>query len=430
MNFSKIEHPDMRETLFVATHKSGMKIYVLPKAGFTKSYAVLATRYGSVNTRFCAPGDDRVIDIPDGTAHYLEHKMFDQADGSSVFDRFSEYGADANAFTSFAMTAYLFSAASHFYENLKILFDYTMHPYYTDETVEKERGIIGQEIRMYEDDPDWNVYFNALRAMYRKNPVNIDIAGTVESIAEITKDTLYTCYRTFYHPSNMVFFCIGAVTPESVGDVLDAVIPDTEDPGSIRTFFPEEPEENAAAVIKKEYAIGTPQFVVAYKSTTLPKEGKDALSCEAKMSLLCEIVGGKDSALYNRLYAENLINDSFDASYEGELSYAFSAFSGESHDPDAVYRAISDEVSRLQSEGIDDAVFERAKRVCYGRAVSLFDRQEDFANAFIRFAAKNADLISYPAVISGITKDDVLSCLAEWKTPVLSAIYPKGALNA
>ncbi|MDP4132831.1 MAG: insulinase family protein, partial [Bacillota bacterium] len=177
MIFNKKFYPDIRETLYTSTHKSGLKVFVLPKTGFTKSYAILGTKYGSVNNRFKGPKDTEITETPDGIAHYLEHKMFDQEDGSNVFDKFSKYGANANAFTGFTMTAYLFSATDHLYENLETLLDYTMHPYYTDETVAKEQGIIGQEIRMYEDDPGWNVYFNALYAMYQKHSVAIDIAG-------------------------------------------------------------------------------------------------------------------------------------------------------------------------------------------------------------------------------------------------------------
>ena len=427
MYFTEKYYSDMKETLYEGEHKSGLKVYVLPKTGFTKSYAILATRYGSVNNLFTAPGDTEATKIPDGIAHYLEHKMFDQEDGSNVFDKFSAYGANANAFTGFTMTAYLFSAASNFYENLETLLDYTMHPYYTDETVEKEQGIIGQEIRMYEDEPDWNVYFNALRAMYNVNPVNIDIAGTVESIAKITKEKLYKCYNTFYHPSNMVLFATGAVNPTKIGEYVERLITASGNPGEIINHFPDEPSHIAKKEIKDHFDIGTPQFVVAFKDLYIPGKGEDYVRTDAEMSILLEILAGRGSRLYNTLYEKNLINDSFDASYEGELTYAFSAFSGESQNPDAVYKAVCDEVTLLKKEGIAKDAFERAKRVCYGKAVSLFDRQESFSNAFCRFATKDADLLTYPSFVGKATFEDITKRLYQLDTErcVLSAIYPK-----
>ncbi len=431
MYFTEHHYSDMKETLYVAEHKSGMKIYVLPKAGFTKSYAILATRYGSVNNHFTAPNDTESTKIPDGIAHFLEHKMFDQKDGSNVFDKFSKYGANANAFTGFTMTAYLFSASSYFYENLETLLDYTLNPYYTDETVEKEQGIIGQEIRMYEDDPEWNVYFNALRAMYLENPVNIDIAGTVESIAEITKEKLYKCYNTFYHPSNMVLFCIGAVTPAKVGSYAEKLIGAEENPGEIINHFPKEPKKVAKKTVKEFFDIGTPQFVIAYKDVNLPKNGDDFIKKDARMSILLEIIGGRGSRLYNDLYDKNLINDSFSFAYEGELTYAFSLFSGESSDPDKVFSAINEEITRLKAEGISPELFKRAKRVCYGRAVSMFDRQESFANNFCQFAVKGADLMTYPQIIDKTELSDIENCLKAMDNDlsVLSAIYPKKEEN-
>lgn len=428
MYFTETYYKDIKESVFSAVHKSGLRVYVMPKAGFTKSYAVLATRYGSVNNNFTAPGDEKATRIPDGIAHYLEHKMFDQEDGSSVFDRFALHGANANAFTGFTMTAYLFSAAADFYENLEILLDYTMHPYYTDETVEKEQGIIGQEIRMYEDDPGWNVYFNALRAMYRVNPVNIDIAGTVESIAEITKEKLYKCYNTFYHPSNMALFVTGNVNADAVGEIVEKMIAADSDPGEIINHFEEEPEEVATHKIEAEFDIGTPQFVVAYKLNTLPKAGEDYTRTDAVMSVLCRALFGKNSDIYNELYDENLINDSFSSGYEGELSYAFAEISGESKNPDEVFERIKKAVEAAKEKGISDEAVQSAKRAVVGRAVSLIDSQESFSNEFVRFALKGADLLTYPSVASLVTAEEVNSALRQLdaEKAVLSAVYPKG----
>lgn len=431
MSFLKLNYPDIKENVYFAEHKSGLKVFVMPKKGFTKSYAILATRYGSVNNNFTAPGDSEATIIPDGIAHYLEHKMFDQEDGSSVFDAFALHGANANAFTGFTITAYLFSAANDVYENLDILLEYTMHPYYTDETVLKEQGIIGQEIKMYEDDPDWNVYFNALRAMYQVNPVNIDIAGTVESISEITKEKLYKCYNTFYHPSNMVLFVTGNVDPDRVLECVEKEIRDKENPGEIINHFPTEPEEVKTHIIKEEFDIGTPQFVIAFKDNDLPEKGENYVRRDAEMAVLSEILFGKSSPLYNELYEENFINDSFSAGYEGELTYAFLSASGESKDPDEVYKRIKDAVIDIKKNGFSKEAFERAKRVCCGRALTLLDRQESFANEFVRFALKDADLLSYPKIVAEVTPDGVMERITKLDTEkcVLSAVYPKGGMK-
>ena len=208
------------ETLYYGTHSSGLDIYIMPKEGYSGSYAIFGTKYGSVDSKFIVPGEKEVTEVPDGIAHYLEHKMFDQPDGSNVFDKFSRYGGNANAFTSFNITAYLFSATSNVEENLKALLDYVQSPYFTEESVQKEQGIIGQEIRMYDDSGDWKLFFNFIGCLYNDNPVKKEIAGTVESISEITADYLYKCYNTFYNLSNMAIVVAGNVDAEKILQAL------------------------------------------------------------------------------------------------------------------------------------------------------------------------------------------------------------------
>ena len=216
------------EELYYGVHSSGLKVYIIPKKDYSKNYAIFGTHYGSVDSEFIVPGESEITKVPDGIAHYLEHKMFDQPDGSNVFDKFSQYGANANAFTSFNMTAYLFSSASYFDENLKTLMDYVQSPYFTKESVRKEQGIIGQEIRMYDDSGDWKVFFNLLSCLYNNNPVKKDIAGTVESISHITDEYLYKCYNTFYNLSNMTIVIAGDVEPYSIANIIDASVKKNE----------------------------------------------------------------------------------------------------------------------------------------------------------------------------------------------------------
>lgn len=220
MQLSKKTNSLTKETMFYGIHPSGLGIYIIPKKDYTKTYAIFGTRYGSVDSKFVVPGEKDLTEVPDGIAHYLEHKMFDQPDGSNVFDKFSKYGANANAFTSFNMTAYLFSATSNIEENLETLLDYVQSPYFTDESVQKEQGIIGQEIGMYDDNGGWRVFFNFLDCLYNYHPVKKDIAGTVESISHITAEYLYKCYNTFYNLSNMSIVVVGNIDPQKILSVI------------------------------------------------------------------------------------------------------------------------------------------------------------------------------------------------------------------
>ena len=221
MKFDKYENRFLNETLFKGVHESGLTVVVLPKPEFDKYYSVISTKYGSND--FCFKDDEKndYIEVPDGIAHFLEHKMFEQPDGSNAFDKFSLYGANANAYTAFNNTAYLYQCTDYFYENLDHLLNYVFTPHFTKENVEKEQGIIAQEIRMYDDDPEWCVFFNMLKAMYVNHPVRRDIAGTVESIAKIDKDLLYYCYNIFYHPENMVLFMTGNIDIDKIPEIID-----------------------------------------------------------------------------------------------------------------------------------------------------------------------------------------------------------------
>ena len=231
------------ESVFYKKHESGLNIYIMPRSGYSSSYAIFGTKYGSVDSEFVVPGEESVTKVPDGIAHYLEHKMFDQPDGNNVFDKFSKFGGEANAFTSFNMTAYLFSCTENFEENLETLMDYVQSPYFTKESVEKEQGIIGQEIRMYDDNAPWRVFFNFLGLLYQNNPVKLDIAGTVESIAEIDYELLYKCYNTFYNLSNMTLFVTGDFDTEKTLAIIEKNIknnvPFSEE---IKRIYPDEPK--------------------------------------------------------------------------------------------------------------------------------------------------------------------------------------------
>jgi predicted Zn-dependent peptidase len=230
------------ERLFSKRSKNGLQIYVMPKKDYNKIFAMYSTHYGSIDSEFIVPDTGEHLKVPEGIAHFLEHKMFEMEYGN-VFDKFAELGASSNAFTNYNNTTYLFSATSYFHENLQLLLEYVETPYFTEPSVEKEKGIIAQELRMYEDEPQWQVLFNLLKCLYYKHPVRIDIGGTVESIQKIDVDTLYKCYNTFYHPSNMIFFVIGCIEPEQVFELVEkneatkGLVPQDD----IKRIYPEEP---------------------------------------------------------------------------------------------------------------------------------------------------------------------------------------------
>ncbi len=399
----QIHCKQLNETLFHHTHKSGLEIYVLPKTGYSKSYAIFATKYGSADARFCNPLTGKQIEVPDGVAHFLEHKMFEQPDGSDAFAEFSKTGADANAFTSFLTTAYLFSCTNGFYENLSHLLSFVQTPHFTEENVAKEQGIIGQEIRMYEDDPGWKSYFNVIEAMYHHNTVRRDIAGTVESIAKITPELLYDCYNTFYHPSNMILFCTGDVDPDRVVDVAETEIsPKFEDRGEITRYQASEPKEIFQKEKVQTMSVAQPLFYVGIKS----KPEENVFRQELLYSVLTEAVLGKSSALYQELYGQGLITPSFGTEVTSEKEYAHLILGGSASDPRKTAKALKEGLQKISKTGISQEDFSRAKKVVLGDIIRLFNSVEQISNNFINTLFRGASLFDAPEILSCITLED------------------------
>ena len=423
IDFVKIEDSLLNETLYKGVHKSGLTVYVLPKKEHSKSYAAFATKYGSIDYKFIIPGESEYTEIPDGVAHFLEHKLFEQPDGSNAFDAYSMTGANANAFTSFNSTVYLYSCTDKFYENLEILLDFVSKPYFTKENVDKEQGIIGQEIRMYDDDPGWRVFFNLLECLYVNHPITKDIAGTVESIAKIDKDLLFKCYNTFYNPTNMILFTCGDVECGKVEELVEKYVtanPITE----IKRFAVDEPARINKPYKEQKLSISTPIFQIGFKDTDVGYGGRELLKKEIITSLLMEIVLGEGSDLYNRLYNDGLINDSFDSDYEGEVSYGFSSIGGESDDPEKVQEIILDTFEKLD---ITEEEFERAKRVEIARYLRMWNGVEGLSNTMVSDLFKDINIFEYSSVIKEITLKDLKNRFAEHfsrKNCVLSVIRP------
>lgn len=412
-------YPTIGEELYTFTHKSGLRVFVLPKKGFNKSFAIFAADFGSVNNVFSCDGVK--IRVPDGVAHFLEHKLFEEEEGN-VFEKFSALGASANAYTSFDMTGYLFSATRNVYESLEVLIQFVQNPYFTDENVEKEKGIIGQEIDMYRDDPSWNCFFEGLRAMYEKHPIRIDIAGSGESIAKIDKTLLYQCYNAFYAPENMILFVGGDVEAERVRETVEKVAADKPSP-TVVTSFPEEPAGVSKRETEAKFPVSTPMLSLGFKETPM----EDAVFAEAVYEVLGTILFSKSTSLYQDLYAENLIRDSFSSGYSQGKGYAFFQIDCESPDPEAVRKRIFAHIEKVRQEGIRAADFERVKKSVFGASVRLMGDVEKIAHNFVPLAFRGDDFLTYPDVIRALTLSDVTAVLengfSEEKS-VLSVVRP------
>ncbi|EMJ6828270.1 TPA: insulinase family protein [Clostridioides difficile] len=426
----KIVNDILKEEVYYEKLQNGLDVYFMPKRGFMKKYAILATNYGSNDLEFVPIGEDKKIRVNEGIAHFLEHKMFEQPDGGDAFDKFSKLGVNANAFTNFTMTAYLFSATENFYESLEHLIDYVQTPYFTDENVEKEKGIIAQEIKMYNDDPDWNVYFNCLKAMYVNYPARIDIAGTVDSIYKITKEELYKCYNTFYNPGNMALFVVGDLDVEKVIDVTKKSNNYKVDKlsKSIERFYPEEPESVKEKEVIEKFPISMPMFNIGFKDSNVGLKGKELLRKEIVTDILVGMLFKKGSKLYEDLYMQGLINENFGAGFSSQVDYAFSIIAGDSKEPKKVKEIILDYIEKSKKEGLSKEEFERTKKKKIGSFIKCFDSINFIGNSFISYVFKDINLLDYLDVIKDITFEEVEERLKEhFKEDycVISIVEPK-----
>lgn len=420
----EIFNETIKEKMYHYEHESGLNVYVMPKKGFIKQYAMFATHYGSNDSQFIVPGEKNKTLVPDGIAHFLEHKMFEEEEGS-IFEEFSKNGASANAYTNFTTTAYLFSSTDNFYDNLKLLLDFVQRPYFTDENVEKEKGIIAQEIRMYDDDPSWRLFFNMLGGLYHLHPVKVDIAGTIESISKIDKDILYKCYRTFYHPSNMVLFAVGDIDINKVLDIVNNSVKADKRQGEIKRIYPNEPETINKNYVEQKMAVSMPLFNIGFKDYDVGYGGKKLLKKDIVTQICLEILAGRSSDLYEELYNDGLIDSTFDTEYVGEIDHGYSIIGGQSNDPEAVKQAVLDKISKVDS--IDDSDLNRIKRKITGRFLKSFNSVESISHNFITYYMRGINILDYTTTIEEITNDDVLDRFKTFfneKNCVLSVIKP------
>ena len=399
----------LNEKYYEIEHSSGLRVFIHPKEGYRSTYAIIGTPFGSINTEFAlAEGKVRV---PDGIAHYLEHKLFESEDGDA-FAKYAETGANANAYTSFDKTCYLFNCTEQFEKSLSILLELVTSPYFTEETVAKEQGIIGQEIKMYEDSPEWRVLFNLLGAMYHNHPVKIDIAGSIESIAEITPESLYTCYNSYYNLHNMALSVVGNVEVDEVLKICDKYLKDQKK-AEVESLFPSEPYEIKESFVKQTFPVAVPIFNLGFKLKAQRLHNEDEL---ANLDILLFMLASSTSPMYRELMDKGLINSTF--SYEMFEGSGYSAiiFSGESRDPEKVAEIIRAYFDKVKAEGLDEKDFADAKKATYGDALGSLNSVETIANMLEDFYFSKRKIFNYYDAITNATLDKTMNVLKEIDT--------------
>lgn len=405
-----IEFKQLDETLYYKKLENGLDVYILPKKGFSKTFVTFTTKYGSIDRTFVPIGEKEPITVPDGIAHFLEHKMFEKEDGD-VFQQFSEAGASANAFTSFTRTAYLFSATDQIYKSTETLLNFVQEPYFTEETVEKEKGIIGQEITMYDDTPDWRLYFGTIENMYKNHPVKIDIAGTIESIDKITAEHLYTCYNTFYHPSNMLLFVIGAVDPIEMMAFIEnnqnaKTFPEAEE---VERLFDNEPLEVDISDRTLQMDVKKPKMYVGVKAKQTDLSGEEMLKHELAVQIGLDCMFGRASEFYTNIYEEGLIDESYGYDFSLEKGFGFAMIGSDSNKPDELVQKIKEQLAYMFTEkAITEEQVETVKRKKIGQFLRALNSIEFIANQFTRYKFNDMNLFDVVPTIEKITKQDVV----------------------
>ncbi|MFJ7751871.1 EF-P 5-aminopentanol modification-associated protein YfmH [Peribacillus muralis] len=405
----KIAFTQLKEELFHEKMDNGLEVYILPKAGFNKSFATFTTNYGSVDNHFKPLNETEFSKVPDGIAHFLEHKLFEKEDGD-VFQQFSKQGASANAFTSFTRTAYLFSSTSDFNKNLTTLIDFVQDPYFSEKTVEKEKGIIGQEINMYDDNSDWRLYFGTIANMYHHHPVKIDIAGTVASIADITKDMLYECYNTFYHPSNMLLFVVGPVDVEGTMKLIRDNQADkgySEQP-EVERKFADEPHTVSKKKEILKMNVQTPKVMLGIKAIDVHQSGLQLLKRELSTNIYLEMLFGKSSPLHEELYGEGLIDQSFSYDYTQEQGFGFALIGGDSAKPEELTESLFSILQKSKTGfGLNEESLQRTIKKKIGSFLRSLNSPEYIANQFTRYAFNDMNLFDVVSVLEQLTIEDI-----------------------
>lgn len=422
-----IESTKIKEKAYFEKLENGLNIIIIPKENTNKKYVIWGTNFGSIDNRFIMPGSNEEVFIPDGVAHFLEHKMFEQPNGTNSLDTLMALGLEANAYTTNDHTAYLFECSSDkFYEGLDELMDYVQSPYFTDENVEKEKGIIGQEIMMYDDDPGFKLYLNTMDCLYHKNAVKLDIAGTIESISKIDPDVLYKCYNTFYHPSNMTLVVCGNFKPEKLIEEIKKRLKHKENQGEIKRIYEVEEDSINRKIKETNMEVSVPIFMIGYKDK-LPNS-EEIVKKHIAIEVILNMLIGKSSELYKELYNNGDLLAEPDLDYEFSKQYAHVLISGQSKNPQVIYERFKTEVEKFKKNGLNEEHFERIKRKIYGDYVTEYNSVGDIARMFLSDSFKGINSFDYIEKYNTVTREYVEQVLREIfdeKKMVLSVVRPK-----
>ena len=426
----KQEYQVLGETLYTQTLPNGLRVLVVAKTEFHETYALFATNYGAIDTSFVPLGQSKMVQQPAGIAHFLEHKMFEKAD-HDAFDLFGKTGANANAYTSTTRTAYLFSASRAVDENLNTLLDFVQDPYFTDKTVNKEKGIIGQEIQMYQDDPGWRLYLGMLGSLYPNHPASVDVTGTIESIATITPEMLYQAHARFYHPTNMTLTVVGPVDPQHVIDLVAAN-------QAAKTFPAAQPIvrgvnwdlDKHTVIAHRELALPVvrPKVMLGIKGQTKVLDDEAGLKVQIATRLLLEALFGDSSPLYQQWYDAGLVDDSFDYGFEAQRTFNFATIGGDVDDPTALIQALQTRIA----QGADQPEltlerFERLKSAALGKYAMSLNSMSSIANGVSSQSFGDVNLFDYQRVLQAVTFQDVKCAAKQLFDPAAVAslvIYP------
>ena len=406
-------------------HESGLAIYIFPKV-LSTTYAILSARYGSVDRKFRLEGGTWV-EVPDGVAHFLEHKLFENEDGSDSFERFSELGADANAYTTCNRTSYLFSCTDRLEESLEELLNFVTHPHFTKASVKREQGIIAEEIRMYDDNPWERCFQNLMEGLYERNPIRVNICGTEKTIAEITPKILNDCYRAFYQLSNMALIVCGEVEEEAVLRVADRVLPKQGKMIPVERWIELEDATSYRSRVSARMQVAKPIFSIGIKDGKVPTDPRERIRRDAAMSLLEEILFSRSGRFYNTLFEEGLITPSYSYGYSIAEGFAFHALTGECDDPEEIERRFLAFLEEAKREGVSREDFERCRRALYADVIRNYDSTEDIATELLTFVFDGGELFDYPSVIESLTWEEINTLLLELpdrSALCLSAVYP------
>ncbi|MBQ8827673.1 MAG: insulinase family protein [Clostridia bacterium] len=424
-NIHVTEAVNLGEKLYEFTHSSGLKVQIIPKSDIYKKFAILSVAFGSINTRFILPGEEKITRVPEGVAHFLEHKLFEQPDGN-MLERFNSEGARTNAATGFAKTYYYFNCTDNFEKCFNMLLHFVTHPYFTEENVEKEKGIICREIKMYEDNPEYISSMNMLKIMYRNNPVKNEIAGTVESVMSTTPDDLQLCYDSFYTPKNMVLTVTGNVDPDRiysmVCDKMDN-IPVIEIP---KRYFESEPKEPVAYSISQSMDVSRPIFAIGFKDSTEGFSSEEYLMHALSGSILNSMLFDKSSDFYEKMYNKGLIDYSFASDFDTDRYYANASLSGESDSPEELLKYVREYIYEKSANGFSEADFVRVKRAMFGSDIRMFTFPESIGKLFSSLYLQGIGGFDYFNAYGKITQQNIKQVLERvyMQEPVLSVIKP------